>query len=99
MSASQVIRPEEVIRESGKRAPRMTPSSGRPRVAPLMTISELQNGITHANYHSDVLTATTIVRDPITRRLSRKHLEQGMRRTTGYYDKTGALYDERDADW
>lgn len=72
-------------------------------------------GVVHVAFHDNIKEAaksrakppepvdpykdTVRVRDPVTRRLSRKKLSDGMKRTTGFYDESGVLYDETNTDW
>lgn len=99
MNASVVLRPELIVPQSGKRAPRATTR----RVAGPLSIHELPSGIVHVVFNRDlfdgVVTKDAVVRDPVTRRLSRKKLTDGMRRVTEYYDRTGRLLDENNTDW
>lgn len=109
LSASQIIKPEEVIPQHGKRAPKSTTRRTR-RYEHLeqttdcgATITELPWGVVHICFHQvpeEPLPDDTVkVRDPVTRRLSRKKLKDGMKRTTGFYDESGVLYDETNTDW
>lgn len=95
ISASQIIRPELAVPERGKPAPKST--SLRPIQRGSLTICVLRNGTTHVCYNRVLATVKT--RDPVTRRLSRKELTDGMRKTTGYYDESGVLFDESRTDW
>ena len=92
-----VIRPEQVV-QPGRPAPRTTQ---RVRPAELesrrLTTVVLPDGTTHVVF--PVKLSTVPVRDPVTRRLSRKQLNDGMRKTTGYYDDGGRLMSETDARW
>jgi hypothetical protein len=101
MNASSVIRPEQSVPEHGKRAPRSTTRTHRRQLGP--GFHELPEGVIHVILNHDLFDGTpsdeAVVRDPVTRRLSRKKLTDGMKRTTGFYDKSGRLLDERNADW
>lgn len=104
LSASQVIEPEKVVPPTGKTAPtRRYEHLERPTDCGA-TITELPWGITHICFMREVAMPpppddTVTVRDPVTRRLSRRKLRDGMRRTTGFYDESGALYDETNTNW
>lgn len=99
MNASVVLRPELIVPQHGKRAPRATTRE----VAGPLSIHELPSGIVHVVFNRDLFDGApsdnAVVRDPVTRRLSRKRLTDGMRKTTGYYDKAGRLLDESNTDW
>ena len=95
ISASQIIRPELAVPERGKPAPKST--SFQPIKKGNLTICVLRNGTTHVCYNNNLLTVKA--RDPVTRRLSRRELLDGMRKTEGYYDKSGVLYDESGTNW
>jgi hypothetical protein len=98
--ASEVICPEQVIPQHGKRAPKPTSKFSHSAVMRLenLTICVLANGTTHVKFEIPDLTKVA-VRDPVTRRLSRRELRDGMRKTTGFYDKKGNLHEESGTDW
>lgn len=80
-----------------------------------VTVTETMWGVTHVAFHDNIKAAaerrarppepddpykdTVRVRDPVTRRLSRKKLADGMKRTTGFYNQDGTLIDETNTDW
>lgn len=99
LSASQVIRPELDIPSHGKRAPRSTTRRMvlKETQHGILTICVLRNGTTHVCFNA--APPTVSVRDPVTKRLSRKELMNGMRKTRGFYDKSGVLFDETGTNW
>jgi hypothetical protein len=104
LGASQVIRPEETVPRFGKAAPPSTTRRARrpQQPKPGYTVVHTPWGIVHVCFHPDgppEAGDNVAVRDPVTRRLSRKKLTDGMRRTTGFYNKDGSLIDEREDKW
>jgi hypothetical protein len=99
ISASQVICPEKVIREHGKRAPKPTSKFKKSELTRQdeLVICVLPDGTTCVAF--DVNLSDVPVRDPVTRRLSRKELTDGMRQANGFYDSKGNLRDESRIDW
>lgn len=100
ISVTRIIRPEQVIRQHGKRAPR---TIRRVRPTPEMvlkhiTVCVLPNGTTHVKFNG-AKPYTVAVRDPVTRRLSRSELRDGLRRTTDYYGRDGKLIDDFKTNW
>ena len=114
LSVSQIICPEDVIPQHGKPAPPSIARPARqPETTPEgVTITNTPWGVTHVSFHENQIRApetrlesyafdddTVRVRDPVTRRLSRKKLLDGMNRTTGFYNPDGTLIDKSDVDW
>jgi len=99
--ASEIICPELVIPAHGKRAPKPTSRFTHSEVVNLknLAICVLANGTTHVKFETPPPIEKVPVRDPVTRRLSRKELTDGMRKTTGFYDVDGNLHDESRTDW
>jgi len=99
MNASDVICPEKVVPQHGKPPPRRTTGKVESRKKPYL--EELPGGIMHYAFASPPSSKknTVITRDPITRRLSRKKLNDGLKRTTRFYHPDGTLFDETRADW
>jgi hypothetical protein len=103
--AIKIIRPEDVGEQD--RRPPPTRRMLRPRKIQAeatrfgcLTITELPWGIVHIRFNAPHEQPDTVVaRDPITRSLSRRKLIGGMKRSTGYYDGAGKLYEETRADW
>lgn len=96
----------------GKRAPKSTTRRLRrdeleetraeeeEEIVPPIVVEKLPWGVTHVRFRTELdEDDTAVVRDPVTRRLSRKKLNDGMRKTTGYYDARGRLLSEREARW
>ena len=99
--ASEIICPEQVIPAHGKRAPKPTSRfshSAEMRLNDLV-ICVLANGTTHVKFETPPPIEKVPVRDPVTRRLSRRELRDGMRKTTGFYDVKGNLHEESGTDW
>lgn len=99
-----VVSPEDVIPLHGKPPP--TRKYSRAELFQTETeitreedvsVCKLPGGITHIRFHAQE--DTVVGRDPITKRLSRKRLREGMKRTTSYYDQQGKLLEEFDAEW
>ena len=100
MSVSQIIRPEEIVRPYGKRAPKTTRKVRQFESQDGLTVEVLPGGIVHVRFDTSSIRCGRIaVRDPVTRRLARRQLDDGMRRTTGFYDKTGDLFGESKTNW
>ena len=98
LSASLVVRPEAVIPQHGKPAPKTTRRQRRVEDSPSgLTITVLLGGVTHVIFPRE--TYRVPVRDPVTRRLSRKGLKDGMRKITNYYDDRGRLISDNDVRW
>lgn len=97
MSASHVLRPEEAIASSGKRAPttrRSKPISEKMRVRPVT------DNVVHVMFVGRKFAMrTVVVRDPITRTLSRKQVGGGIKKSRGYYDDHGDLYLDTRTKW
>ncbi len=93
--ATKIIRPEQVIRQRGKRAPRTTRrvKPGSELVLKHITICVLANGTTHVKFNG-AKPHIVVVRDPVTRHLSRRELRDGLRQTRSYYDTNGELFDD-----
>ena len=106
LTASSVIKPEESVPPPGARgAPKSTRRIERPGQRPI-EISVLQNGVTHIKFNNGAFGAMktkgdeVVVRDPITRQLSRKKLKDGMNRSSSYWNEDGTLnVDEEQTDW
>jgi len=99
MSVSQIIRPEEVVRSHGK-PPKTTRRAHQCEARDGVTIEVLPNGVVHVKFDvSSFRFGVIAVRDPVTRRLNRRQLDDGMRRTTGFYDKAGDLFGESRTNW
>jgi hypothetical protein len=108
LEASHILCPEKVT-ERGKRLPKTTRRARRETEDGEVTFEVLANGVVHVSFNRKELAisgtaptrknGTIAVRDPITRRLSRRKLDEGMTRTTGFYDESGVLYDETHTDW
>lgn len=79
-----------------------------------ITITETRWGVVHVQFHNGMYEAmkravkkkpvefdwdSVPVRDPVTRRLSRKKLTDGMKKTTGFYNDDGTLIDHQEDDW
>ena len=89
---SRVVRPEE----SALPRPRKTPSTRKHKISPRVTICVLADGTTHVSFPNGAISSKTVdVRDPITRRLSRRKLEGGIQKTTTYYGRDGRLISDQ----
>lgn len=113
LSASQIIRPEESVPQHGKLAPPSTTRRTRRPEKPKegVTVTETPWGVVHVQFHNECFEKlkqpaedkvdgdTVRVRDPVTRRLSRKKLTDGMKKTTGFYHPDGTLIDHQEEDW
>lgn len=91
LSASQVIKPEEIIPQQGKPAPKTTTKRIRPPdlIDPNIKVETLPWGVVHVIFARPPVVVP--VRDPITRRLDRRELLDGMKSQVIYYDKDGRL--------
>jgi hypothetical protein len=106
LSASQIIRPEQLARQNGRPPPRSTTRRKR-RPDPTRVghaVMRTPWGVTHVMFPrrediSRAIDKTITVRDPVTRRLSRRKLDDGLRRTTSYYKRDGELFDETGTNW
>lgn len=101
LNTSRVIKPEQVIPEQGKPAPKTTTRRIKPpeEAAPpasLVKIEVLAWGVTHVQFIPvPVAVEPPIVsaRDPVTRRLDRRELRDGLKTQKIYYDERGRLID------
>lgn len=92
MGASQVIAPEQVVMSESAVLRRHTTRLAKP-VPPDATfrIDVLPWGVTHVQFIRLVVPTVVDARDPITRRLDRRTLFDGMKTQTTYYNKNGEL--------
>lgn len=60
-------------------------------VQPTVKIDVLPWGVTHVTFLKAPPTITVQVRDPVTRRLDRRELLEGMKSQVIYYDSNGRL--------
>jgi len=102
LNASLVICPEMIASQNGKKAPKSTArKAALSEPVERIKIYPLPWDIVHVVFLQarEETDDTLVTRDPVTRRLSRKKLNDGMKRTTGFYDKQGDLFDEKHASW
>lgn len=96
------MEPEKIGAEPESR-PEPPPESAETTIGEL-TVSALPGGVTHISFNFDYSTLsaptrlgydTISIRDPITRRLSRRQVTGEIQRTTSYYDARGRLISDQ----
>lgn len=99
LAASRVIAPEAVVPAHGKPAPRPTTrrlkvddSLAAPSSTEFVKVEHLPWGVVHVIFIQPPVTVA--IRDPITRRLDRRELAEGMKTTRIYYNKSGELLND-----
>lgn len=109
IETKRVIRPEQAIPEHGKQAPksstrRLDDIGAPPADKPRMKTERLPGGVTHVKFtrpddEHPRPKDSVAVRDPVTRRLSRRELRDGMSRDIDFYDEKGDLKGETNTTW
>lgn len=106
LTASQVIRPEEAVSPVERRkttTSRPRPDADQDLAKSKITTTVLHDGTTHISFGNGapgMLRApepeVIDVRDPVTRRITRKKITRGIKRTREFYKTDGTLIIEPD---